>query len=266
MLSLILCTNCNWFAHWFNCLKKDTTTISFLSLSIAYTIGLLFFAISESISNGRADDFGVIIFWSALFEFVAWAVFLVYPLKKLNLNSSLFNPIIFPFITTIYFLAVFTLIIGWAFFVGQYDIVFGVDAVVGYSFGLIYVILIKSEGFNRFIHASTFNRLIILYPFVFLFCFLWIFPRVTPSLAFRFMPDEIQSRIVGETIPKFKVGDDFKDLQKSLPGYFDFIENGGGNHFAQSEGFSFVIQIKNDKIIRLEHSNQENPDFSIYPK
>lgn len=247
-------------------MKKDTTTISFLSISIAYTIGLLFFAISETAKNGRADDFGVIIFWSAIFELIAWAVFLIYPLKKLNHKSSLFNPIIFPLITTIYFLAVFTLMIGWAFFVGQYYIVFGVAAVVGYSFGLIYVILIKSERFHKFIHAKTFNRLIVLYPFVFLFCFLWVFPKITPSLAFRFMPDEIQSEIVGKTIPKFKVGDDFEDLQKSLPGYFDHIENGSGNLAVQSEeGFSFVIQIKNKKIIRLEHSKQENADFTIYP-
>jgi len=247
-------------------LKKDTITISFFSISIAYTFGLLFFSMIEAINNGRADDFGVIIFWSAIFEFIAWAIFLVYPLKKLNHTSSLFNPIIFPFITTIYFLAVFTLMIGWAFFVGKYYVVFGVAAVVGYSFGLIYVLLIKSERFNRFINARILNRLIVLYPFVFLVCFLWIFPNVTPSLAFRFMPDSIQRDIVGKTIPKFKVGDDFEDLQKSLPSYFDHIENGNGNLAIQSEeGFSFVVQIKNNKIIRLEHSNQEKPDLTIYP-
>lgn len=247
-------------------MKKDSTTISFLSISIAYTIGLLFFAIVEAIRNGRADDFGVIIFWSAIFEFIAWAIFLVYPLKKLNHKSSLFNPIIFPILTTFYFLAVFTLMIGWAFFVSQYYVVVGVAAMVGYSFGLIYVLLIKSEVFNRFINAKTLNRLIVLYPFVFLVCFLWVFPAVTPSLAFRYMPDEIQREIVEGTIPKFKVGDDFEDLQKSLPGYFDHIKNGSGNLAVQSEeGFSFVIQIKNNKIIRLEHSKQEKPDFTIYP-
>lgn len=245
-------------------MKKDTTSISFLSISIAYTIGLLYFAVTETIKNGEVDDFGVIIFWSAIFELVAWAVFLLYPLKKLNHKSALFSPLIFPFLTTFYSLVVFTLLIGWAFFPNQYYNVFEVAAVVGFSFGLIYVILIKNERFSGFFSGRVLNRFFLLYPFIFIVLFLWVFPTIMPSWAFRFMPDKTRSEIIEQTIPQFKVGDKFGALQRSLPGYFDFIENGNGNHFAQVGGFSFVIEVKNNKIIRLEHSKQDNPDFTIY--
>ncbi|MFD1096114.1 hypothetical protein [Salegentibacter chungangensis] len=245
-------------------MQKDTTLISFLSISIAYTIGLLYFTIAETILNGRADDFGVIIFWSAIFEFVAWLVFLIYPLKKLNLKSKIFNPLLFPIISMIYLELVFILMIGWGFLFSGYYIVLEVAAVVGYSFGFIYVYLIKSTRFNNFIRRREINRLIILYPFLFIFLFLYAFPKIMPSTAFRFMPDEIQADIVEKTIPNFKKGDSFEDLDNSLPGYFSHIANGQGNSFASHGDFSFVIEVKNNKILRLEHSKQKDPDFTIY--
>ena len=245
-------------------MQKDTTLISFLSISIAYTIGLLFFTIVETLINGKADDFGVIIFWSAIFEFLAWLVFLFYPLKKLNSKSKIFNPILFPIISMIYLEIVFIIMIGWGFLISGYYIVLFVAAVVGYSFGVIYINLINNKRFNDFLRKRELNRLIILYPFLFIFLFLYAFPKILPATAFRFMPDQIQANIVEKTIPKFKEGDSFTDLDKALPGYLYHIQNGQGNMSAQMENFSFVIQIENNKIVRLEHSKQKNPDFTIY--
>ena len=245
-------------------MQKDTTLISFLSISIAYTIGLLFFTIVETLINGKADDFGVIIFWSAIFEFIAWLVFLIYPLKKLNPKSEIFNPLLFPIISMIYLEIVFLIMIGWGFLLSGYYIVLWVAAVVGFSFGYIYINLINNKRFNNFIRKRELNRLIILYPFLFIFLFLYAFPKILPATAFRFMPDEIQANIVEETIPKFKEGDSFEDLDKSLPGYLNHIHNGEGTSFAHHGEFSFVIEVENNKIVRLEHSEQKNPDFTIY--
>jgi len=81
------------------------------------------------------------------------------------------------------------------------------------------------------------------------------------------MPDEIRDRIIRQTIPKFKVGDNFKPLKKSLPGYLDNINDGSGNMMATMENFAFVLQVNSDKIIRLEYGkNQNEIDGTIYGK
>ena len=81
------------------------------------------------------------------------------------------------------------------------------------------------------------------------------------------MPDEIRDKIVAQTIPKYKVGDNFEPLKNSLPGYLGHIDNGTGNMSASMENFAFVLQVNCDKIIRLEYGkNPLNFDNTIYGK
>lgn len=249
-------------------LKQAISSISFLAILIAWSFGLLSFCAYELLTNGKVDDFGVIIFWSGLFELLAWLIFIWPVLTRLNHQNKFFRFPIFPIITTIYSELVFITLIGWLFFSTDYYVVFVVAGTVGLTFGIIYLPLIKNNKLVELINTKDWTRLLILaYPVAFLTLFLWVFPLTFPATAFRVMPDQIQHQIIARTIPKFKVGDEIQPLLNALPGYFEHIEDGSMNSFASMENFAFVIQVHCYKIIRLEYGRtQQDFDDTIYGK
>ena len=62
----------------------------------------------------------------------------------------------------------------------------------------------------------------------------------------------MRHEILKSTIPKFKVGDDLSELQKVLPGEFEF-EDCYGNRGAMLEDFQYVIEVNCCKIVRIEY-------------
>jgi hypothetical protein len=138
----------------------------------------------------------------------------------------------------------------------------------GLIFGISYSLFIKSDKLVDFLMRKPFTKIILfLSPAIILFFFLWFLPTVVPSFVFRYMPDEIRSKIVARTIPKYKVGDAFEPLKYSLPGYLDDIKNGSGSMSSSMEDFAFVLQVNCDKIIRLEYGkSQSDFDNTIYGK
>ena len=138
----------------------------------------------------------------------------------------------------------------------------------GLIFGFTYSLLIKSDKLVGLLVRRPLTKAVLIFsPVIVLLFFLWILPTVAPSLAFRYMTDEIRYKIVARTIPKFKVGDDFEPLKNALPGYLDHIENGSGNMSATMENFGFVLQVHCNKIIRLEYGKAQNDyDGTIYGK
>ncbi len=157
------------------------------------------------------------------------------------------------------------ILIGWAFLKTDFSVVFCIPAVVGFSFGLTYIPLIRNQNVVTFFNGKLLPRLTTLfYPIFFLWIFFFAFPKLFPSKAFRFMPNEIQNKIVMETIPKFKVGDNFQSLNTALPGYFESFQNGSGNMSSSFDDFAFVIQVNCDKIIRLVYGNGDKTDLTIY--
>jgi hypothetical protein len=77
----------------------------------------------------------------------------------------------------------------------------------------------------------------------------------------------VRIAIIRKTIPKFKAGDDFKPLNKSLPGYFDFFENGEGNMTTSKEDFAFVLQVICNKISGLEYTHSQfDLEGKFYPE
>jgi len=246
-------------------LRRVVSPISFLSICIAYSAGLIFFAIEQVIENGMVDDFGVIIFWSGIFELLAWTVFVQLPLMRLSHKSILFKKWLFPIVSAVYAEIVFIVLIGWLFLQTEYKIVFWISAVVGFCFGIAYVQLINNNNVVKFFGTGVVNRLtVFIYPLAFLFISFWLFPRILPATAFRFMPDEIQHMIVANTIPKFHQGDSFEKLNDALPNYFRHVENGSGNMSASFDGFTFVVQINCGKIIRIKYSKNRDEEMMIY--
>lgn len=246
-------------------INKAKGPLSFLAISVAWDLSIVFIALQQGIADGRADDLGVIIFWSAIFVTIAWLIFILLPLRWLNHSSKIFSYPIFPIFTGIYAVIVFTILIGWLFLKSDFKVVFWIAFLIGVLFGSIYLALIRSSRIVKKMQESWFMRTsVILYPTIFMVLYLKVFPTLFPAYAFRFMPDDIRREIIKETIPKFKVGDDFYELERALPGYFEHFENGSGNTAAQLEDFTFVVQANCYKIIRLKYSYNRDEVFAIY--
>ncbi|WP_423147898.1 hypothetical protein [Rubrolithibacter danxiaensis] len=243
---------------------KNTGTISLLSIFIAWSVGIAYFDIRENLVNGKVVDLDFVMFWSAIAILIAWAIFIYIPLSKINHSSALFKLPIFPIVTTLYALTVFFLIIGWVFFNSRFTQVFEIAAVVGFFFGVVYLYFYKRDG----IFSKIDRKILLLIPFLYLSLFLtislWLFPKILPSIAFRYMPDTIQENIIKETIPKYKVGDSFEALNNALPSYFsDSFSDGFGSTMVQLGEFKFVIEVKCNIIARVDYTYDKNKLYSI---
>jgi hypothetical protein len=250
-------------------MNKVKQTIGFFSMTIAWTLMNIFYSFYLTWKDGRADDIGVIIFWSGLFITIAWAIFIIFPLSRLDSSRRIFSPKIFPFITTLYGALTYSIIVGGLFRSVQLVIMFlPLALLTGLIFGISYSLLISSRKLVAFLNRRpVFKIIFFLSPAIILFFFLWLLPTIAPALAFRYMPDVIKNKIIARTIPKYKVGDNFEPLKNSIPGFLDNIENGSGNMSASMENFAFVLQVNCDKIIRLEYGkNSSDFDNTIYGK
>lgn len=244
-------------------------TLGFFSMTIAWTLMNFLHSIYLVSVDGKADDSGVVMFWSGLFITIAWAIFIIYPLNRLDHSKQIFKIHIFPFITAIYGALTYSMIVGGLFRSLDLVIMFlPLALLTGLIFGLSYSLLIRSDKLVDFLYRKPYAKIIFfLSPAIILFFSLWLLPRIAPSLVFRYTTDEIRTKIIAQTIPKYKVGDDFEPLKNALPGYFDHIENGSGNMSATMENFAFVLQVNCGKIIRLKFGkSQFDFDGTIYGK
>jgi hypothetical protein len=239
-------------------MKKAIIPLSFLSMAMAWSLVNIYHTLYDVTVYGKEDESGVMIFWSGFFICLAWAIFIVFPLKKLNHSTKLFKPFIFIPVCVIYGALTYVIFIGGIF--RDVELVFKflyLAALTGGLFGLIYIILIKNEKVVMVLSTKFIARLLcFLSPVIILGFFLWLLPNIFPSYVFRFMPDAIKNDIVIKTIPKYKVGDNFTDLEDALPGYF---EGGLGYNHEGSEfmpGFEFEFQVKDGKITKLDYSKR----------
>lgn len=244
--------------------RYNTDRKSFISTSIAWTFGLICFSVTQVLKNGRTEDFEPVIFWSLIFSLTAWLIFIRVPLNRIDPSSIIFNKFIFPLLTTIYGLAVFTLLIGWGFVNTDFYEVFVQAGGMGLIFGLVYNFLT-----TRGLKTRKEKLLWYFTPIVILTTFLWLFPTILPAMALRFMPDSIESQIIKRTIKDFKVGDDFTELKERLPGWFDRNEfstfnNGEYNSTGGLGGlkifglFYYTVQVHCNRIVVLQYSEKED--------
>lgn len=249
-------------------LKKVNQTLGFFSMTIAWTLMNLLYSVYLVLRYGKADDSRVVIFWSGLFITIAWAVFIIWPLNRIDHSRQLFKPQIFPFVTGLQGVLVYSVIVGSLF--RSFDLVImfmPLALLTGVIFGLSYSLFIKSDKFILALNKRPYLKIFFfISPAIILFLFLWVLPTIAPSIAFRYMPDEIRYKIVSETIPKYKTGDDFIKLKHALPGYFGNFDDGPGNMSATFGNFGFVLQVNCNKIIRIEYGNPKEIDMTIYGK
>lgn len=96
-------------------LNKVRQTLGFFLMTIAWILMNLLHSIYLAWTDGKVDDSGVVIFWSGLFITIAWAIFIVFPLNRLDHTRKIFNPYIFPFIAGFYGVLAYSLIVGGLF-------------------------------------------------------------------------------------------------------------------------------------------------------
>src|SRR5688500_11809864 len=121
-------------------------TLGFFSMTIAWTLMNFLHSIYLAWTDGKADDSGVIIFWSGLFVTIAWAIFIIYPLSRLDHSREIFKPQIFPFLAALYGALTYSIIVGGLFRDHDLVIIFMPLALLtGLIFGISYSLLIRSD-------------------------------------------------------------------------------------------------------------------------
>jgi hypothetical protein len=230
-------------------------TFGFFAMSIAWTSMNILNSLYQVAAHGESNESEVVIFWSALFMTLAWAIFIIYPINKLDHTKRIFDPKTLPFVTSSYGGLVYAILVGGLFRSLELVTMFlPLALVAGFIFGIAYSQLITSSRLINFLNNQPLRKgIFFLSPAFPLFFFLWFLPTVTPSLVFRYMPDAIRDDIIRKTIPKYEVGDDFEPLRRSLPGYLTYMDDGNANITATMEDFAFVLQVHCYKIVRLEY-------------
>lgn len=240
---------------------KNFKKISFLALTFGW-IGLIVTHIIWSnlrYDDASGGDTGVILFWASLFLLIFYGLFILIPQKIIVKLTKKLNVILFSIISGIYALAGFIILIGWLFLRSDFSGVFLDALVFGVIFGFsFHTLWTKKRTDFKQIHLIP----ILTLPIGFLLIYLIAFPKLLPSVAYNLVPQYIQHDILINTIPKFKVGDKLTDLQKALPGEFDF-EDCYGNRGATLNGFQYVIEVNCCKIVRIEYGTRQKNGYTM---
>lgn len=237
--------------------------ISWLSLTIGWIALIITHIVWSNIeyNNASGGDTGVVIFWASFFLLIFYLLFVLLPRKRIVYLAENLNLVTFVVLFAIYSLISFIVLIGWIFLKSNFAGVF-IDAFVfGLFFGFTFHFVWSR---HRELVKQKHSLLFLFLPFVFLLFYLYIFPRVLPSYAFKAVPQFVRYEIIKRTIPHFKVGDSMYDLEKALPGEFKFEECEGSGG-ALYEDFQYVVVVKCCKIARLEYGPRNSSGITIEP-
>jgi len=232
-------------------LKNIKLTLGFFSITIGWTLTNFLYSIYLGWTYVKATDSGVVLSWSGLFIYIAWAIFIIYPLNKLDHKNQIFKRHIFPFLTAIYGGLTYAILVGGLF--RDFDLVVTFVPLalsIGLFFGLTYSTLIANDRIVNMLNDKPALKLIsFLSPVLILTIFLWLLPALFPNFVYRFMPDEIQDKIFVKTIVKYKIGDSFEKLSDEVPGHFD---KWGNNGYYSGPLIEYHLETENDTIKTLD--------------
>lgn len=203
--------------------------------------------------NASSGDTGIIIIWAGIFLTIFYLIFVLIPKRTIEKLSVKMNIIGFSFSFALYSLIGFIILIGWIFLNSSFNGVFFDAFFYGLTFGFTFYTLNINK---RKINFKGFITLFSIPIFLFLF-YIMILPRIFPSFAFKIVPKETKDEIVKKTLPKFKKGDDFKDLEKALPGYFNSINCNFSTNSLMKD-FQYTLVVENCKITKIEYGPRKN--------
>jgi len=241
---------------------KNFHKISFLALVLGWIGQIITHIIWSNIrfENASGGDIGVVIFWSSFFILIYYGLFVLVPKKRIAKLSENIGILNFTLLSGLYGLIGFTILIGWIFLISNNFLGVFIDAFVGgIIFGLTFHYLWNNKRTElKQIHLIPIFTL----PILFLTIYLFAFPKILPSYAYNVVPQYVQQNILKNTIPKFKVGDELSELQKALPGEFEF-DDCYGSSSAMLENFQYVIEVNCCKIVRIEYGPRQQNGYTM---
>lgn len=176
---------------------------------------------------------------------------LIIPLHKLygRFNSTLYlwlSPLIIGgVVSTVFGLLLF--LTGLGDFFSFQPFVFGFSMIST----ILYILTLKMElKFNRIANWRG-DVILISFPIVLVFIYSVAFPAILPSLAYRFMPEQIQARIYNDALLDARVGDPIEKLSNAVPGRFK-TENGYLRSSGNLDGLNYSLIVKNDIVVFIE--------------
>lgn len=203
--------------------------------------------------SASGGDTGLIIFWAALFLVIFYVIFVLLPKKTIEKLVQKSNLFLFSFGFAIYSLIGFIILIGWIFLSSTFNGVFLDAFFYGLTFGIVFH---KITNQNKSFEGKDFILLFSI-PIITFLIYIFILPKMFPTFAFKIVPKEAKEQILKETLSKFKKGDDFNDLKKALPGYF----NNTSCNFSTSAmmaNFQYSLVIENCKITKIQYGPRKN--------
>ena len=241
---------------------KHFKKISFLALVLGWIGQIITHIIWSNLryDNASGGDTGVVIFWSSFFLLIYYGLFILLPRKRIAKLAENIEILNYTLLSGIYALIGFTILIGWGFLISSNFLGVFIDAFAcGLIFGLTFHYL-----WNKKRTELKQKHLIPIFtlPILFLFVYLFAFPKLFPAYAYNTVPQYIRHEILKNTIPKFKVGDGIAELQKALPGEFEF-EECYGNRGAMLENFQYVIEVNCCKIVRIEYGPRQKTGYTM---
>jgi hypothetical protein len=133
-----------------------------------------------------------------------------------------------------------------AFFSFQ-PFVFGVSMIST----ILFILTLKMEvKFNGIANWKG-DVVLISFPIVLVIIYLAAFPLILPSVAYRFMPEQIQARIYNEALLDARVGDPIEKLSNAVPGRFK-TENGYLRSSGNQDGLTYCLIVKNDIVVFVD--------------
>jgi hypothetical protein len=239
---------------------KVNSNNSFIAIIAAWLIMNIGFAIITAIQYGKANDSGVILFWSGIYIVLSWVLFLWLPtviFKRIKFGKLIYYaaPIM-----AIYAGIVYTLLLGKTFqFSETYRLFLPYSILTGFVYGILVTILNRKKEVKKMLWISVPVISIIFY---------FIFPQLFPKQALRFMPDEIQDKIVSRIVPKLKVGDEYSlnlsrspslnSYKKSKSGIWAINQQKTGKDHnsslsASNKYISYELEVRNGIITKLNY-------------
>jgi hypothetical protein len=136
-------------------MKKGSQTLAFFSMLLGWVLMNLLFYLYLIILDGKVKDYGLIVFMSGIFVFIAWIIFIAIPVYFLDHSKAFFKPSIFPFISGFYGVIVSTLIFRLIF--REWPATFGIPTLAfltGLLFGMSYSLFIRSDKLLTFLQKK----------------------------------------------------------------------------------------------------------------
>lgn len=194
---------------------------TFIAMFIGWFAGYIYFAIHMVHFSGwgYVTDFSAIFFWTGIFALISAFTFVPMLIRIYNKTLVAKQKLFFPLAAVLASqIALAVLLLPFTNFrpfeLGGFY--FGYAGIVGFVFGLFYVLFQINPLFNDDSQLTK-KMAFFVSPVLFLFFLFYLFPYANPTLAYKYFGDSIKEKAMLYVVSKFKVGDKIKDLHNQLP-------------------------------------------------